>query len=111
MYEWGLDFASFSIVTPYPGTRLFERLEEEGRITSHDWSRYEEGKVNYKPVHMTEQELMNGITYIARDFFSIKQIMKRSFTFSHLLHPTTALEIFGGNMALRFFYRHEKLSI
>lgn len=111
MYEWELDFASFSIVTPYPGTRLFERLEKDGRITSYDWSRYEEGKVNYKPVRMTEQELLDGITYIAKDFFSIKQIFKRSFNRYHLSHPVDAVITFAGNLALRYFYRYEKLSI
>ena len=110
MYEWGLDFASFSILTPYPGTRLFERLEKEGRITSYDWSRYEEGKVNYKPIGMTEQELLEGIRYIARDFFSIKQILKRSIP--HLPRsPRDAIIVFAGNLALRYFYKYEKLSI
>ena len=30
MYSWELDEASFSIVTPYPGTRLFQRLKKKG---------------------------------------------------------------------------------
>ena len=49
IYDWGLDEASFSIVTPYPGTRLFDRLKKEGRITNYDWSNYAEGRVNIKP--------------------------------------------------------------
>ena len=110
MYEWGLDFASFSILTPYPGTRLYERLEKEGRILNRDWSKYAEGNVNYKPLMMTEQELLDGITYIAKDFFSIKQIFKRSF--AHLpSSPKDALIVLAGNLALRYFYKNEKLSI
>jgi len=110
IYEWDLDSASFSIVTPYPGTRLFDRLEKEGRITSYDWSRYAEGKVNYKPVKMTEEELIDGIRYAARNFFSIKQSFKRSFNRRHL-NPVGSIVTFINNMTLRQFYKHEKLGI
>jgi radical SAM superfamily enzyme YgiQ (UPF0313 family) len=110
IYEWNLDSASFSIVTPYPGTRLFERMEKEGRITNYDWSRYEEGKVNYKPTKMTEEELLNGIRYVARDYFSVKQSLKRSFNKYHI-NPINGMILFIGNMSLRYFYKHEKLDI
>jgi radical SAM superfamily enzyme YgiQ (UPF0313 family) len=33
-------FAKVSILTPYPGTPLFNSLENEGRILNRDWSRY-----------------------------------------------------------------------
>ena len=110
IYEWDLDSASFSIVTPYPGTRLFERMDKEGRITNYDWSRYEEGKVNYKPAKMTEEELLEGIRYVAKDFFSVKQSFKRSFN-KHNLNPINGAISFMGNMALRYFYKNEKLDI
>jgi radical SAM superfamily enzyme YgiQ (UPF0313 family) len=110
IYKWDLDSASFSIVTPYPGTRLFERFEKEERITNYDWSRYEEGKVNYKPLKLTEEELLEGIRYVAKDFFSIKQSLKRSFNHYHL-NPIDGIITFIGNMALRYFYKYEKLDI
>ena len=110
IYEWKLDSASFSIVTPYPGTRLFERMEKEGRITNYDWSRYEEGKVNYKPEKLTEEELLEGIRYVARDYFSVKQSLKRSFN-KHNINPVNGMISFMGNMSLRHFYKYEKLDI
>jgi radical SAM superfamily enzyme YgiQ (UPF0313 family) len=110
IYKWDLDSASFSIVTPYPGTRLFERFEKEERITNYDWSRYEEGKVNYKPLKLTEEELLEGIRYVENDFFSIKQSLKRSFNRYHL-NPIDGITTFIGNMALRYFYKYEKLDI
>ncbi len=110
MYQWELDSASFSIVTPYPGTRLFERMEKEGRIINYDWSRYEEGKVNYKPMKMTEEELLEGIRYIAKDFFSVKSSFKRSFN-KYNTNPLDGLKSFIGNIALRNFYKYEKLDI
>lgn len=110
IYEWELDEASFSIVTPYPGTRLFKRLEEAGRITSYDWSRYNEGNVNFKPSKMTEQELLEGIRDIAADFFSIKNSFRRSFNKNNL-NPFKSTLKFTANMSARYFYKNEKLSI
>jgi radical SAM superfamily enzyme YgiQ (UPF0313 family) len=110
MNEWGLDEVSFSIVTPYPGTRLFERLEKDGRITSYDWSRYEEGNVNFKPLKMTQEELLQGIRRIAGDFYSVKSSLTRSFNVNHF-NPVKSFVTFGRNMALRSFYKKEKLNI
>lgn len=33
--------AQFSIITPFPGTKLFEELDREGRILTKDWSLYD----------------------------------------------------------------------
>lgn len=110
MYEWDLDEASFSIVTPYPGTRLFERLEKEGRITSYDWSRYAEDNVNFKPIKMTPEELMEGIRGISAEFYSIKNSFKRSFGLRNT-NPIDTIMTLGSNLALRTFYKREKLHI
>lgn len=110
MYEWDLDEVSFSIVTPYPGTKLFKRLEKEGRITSYDWSRYAEGNVNFKPKLMSEEELLQGVRKIAGDFYSVKSSLRRSFN-GHNLNPVKPLITFANSMGLRSFYKKEKLDI
>jgi len=110
MYKWELDEASFSIVTPYPGTRLFERLEKEGRITSYDWSRYAEGNLNLKLKNMTEEELIEGIRRIAFDFYSVKNSFKRSFLTDGFT-PVKSLNKFISSVSIRSFYKREKFSI
>lgn len=110
IFDWGLDEASFSIITPYPGTRLFERLESEGRITTRDWSRYQEGKINLKPKLMTEKELWDGTRRIALEFFSIKNCIKRSFV-SNDLNPVNIMVRLLSNMAGRSFNRNEKFNM
>ena len=108
IYQWGLDEVSFSIVTPYPGTRLFQRYEKEGRIISRDWSRYEEGKVNYKLQDLNEKELLGGIKKMALDFYSYPNLIKRSF--SNTNHSAYRIFIkLIRNYAVRKFYTHEKL--
>jgi len=32
---------SVTILTPFPGTQLFERLKREGRISTYDWGKYD----------------------------------------------------------------------
>jgi radical SAM superfamily enzyme YgiQ (UPF0313 family) len=110
MYKWDLDEASFSILTPYPNTLLFNRLEKEGRITSYDWSRYAEGNLNFTPRNMSREELLDGITRIANDFFSFKRMFERSVKTSHY-NPFKLFITFGGNMGLRAFYKNEKFFV
>ncbi len=108
IYEWGLDEVSFSIVTPYPGTRLFNRFEREGRIICRDWSKYTEGNVNYRLVNLTEQDLVDGIKNMALHYYSIPQILRRSLYNTHGSIFRFGLK-FLRNMGVRSFYIHEKL--
>jgi radical SAM superfamily enzyme YgiQ (UPF0313 family) len=37
-----LDYASFNVFVPYPGTESFSRLEKENMLITKDWSRYDQ---------------------------------------------------------------------
>jgi radical SAM superfamily enzyme YgiQ (UPF0313 family) len=65
------------ILTPYPGTELFRRFREEGRLTTFDWSRYNTSQVVFSPRNMTEDELFEGYLWIYREFYSMKNILRR----------------------------------
>ena len=62
--EWavaqGIETATFHILTPYPGTKLEQRLTIEGRVTSHDWDRYDTRHAVFRPAGMTAAELEDG---------------------------------------------------
>ncbi len=74
----GVQNATFNILTPYPGTPLFARLEGEGRILTRNWSRYN-GRANvvYQPRHMSPETLLEGYRYANRRFYSAESIAKR----------------------------------
>jgi len=72
-----IDSAGVNILTPFPGTPLFTRLEKENRIITKDWSRYNMKDVVFIPKHMTPEELKEGATYVAKEFFSWKSIINR----------------------------------
>jgi radical SAM superfamily enzyme YgiQ (UPF0313 family) len=77
MYDWDLDSATFSIVTPYPGTHLYYKLKKERRITSYNWSRYTEGNVNFQPKNLSAEELMIGTKRAAKKYYSYSSSLKR----------------------------------
>jgi radical SAM superfamily enzyme YgiQ (UPF0313 family) len=75
--EWDLDSAQFSILTPFPGTPIFNKLDEEGRLLTKDWSRYNLKTVVYQPKNMSPQELFNGVQDIGREYNSMYNTVRR----------------------------------
>lgn len=72
-----LECATFHILTPYPGTPLFARLDAEGRILHRDWSRYDTAHVVFRPKRMSEAALLEGYAECYRRLFSAGSIWRR----------------------------------
>ena len=75
--EAQIDIGQFSILTPLPGTRLYRELEDAGRITVRDWSRYNGSHVTYEPVGMSPEALENGFQWIYERIYSFRSIARR----------------------------------
>jgi radical SAM superfamily enzyme YgiQ (UPF0313 family) len=69
--------ATFHILTPYPGTPLFDRLDEEGRILTRDWSRYDTTHAVFRPARMSPEELEHGYRDAYRRVFGLRSIWVR----------------------------------
>jgi radical SAM superfamily enzyme YgiQ (UPF0313 family) len=69
--------AYFWILTPLPGTELYDQMAREGRILTKDWSRYNLSDVVFKPRNFTPEELYDGYWKAFQEFFSLKNIAKR----------------------------------
>lgn len=67
----GLRHPLFNILTPFPGTREFDRLESEGRILTTDWSRYTSTNVVFEPKRLTPEQLQEGYDYAYREVHRI----------------------------------------
>ncbi|MDE6203452.1 MAG: B12-binding domain-containing radical SAM protein [Lachnospiraceae bacterium] len=65
------------ILTPYPGTALYNRMREEGRILTEDLSLYNTANVVFKPANMSAEELYEGYLWIYKQIYSLKNIIKR----------------------------------
>ncbi len=75
----GLDGATVSILTPFPQTEIFRKLNESGRLLTQDWSYYN-GKtaITFRPAQMSPEELWNGYMWFRRQFFSRRCILERT---------------------------------
>jgi radical SAM superfamily enzyme YgiQ (UPF0313 family) len=56
----GIDLPRFAVLTPFPGTPLYRRMQAEGRILTNDWELYDGQHVVFMPRQMTVRELARG---------------------------------------------------
>jgi radical SAM superfamily enzyme YgiQ (UPF0313 family) len=71
-----VDKAEFHILTPFPGTPIFDEYEKQNRILIKDWSKYDGKNVVYKPKHLTAEDLMNGIQKMYNGFYNPSNILR-----------------------------------
>ena len=72
-----LECATFHILTPYPGTPLFRRMESESRLLHKDWSLFDTAHAVFRPRHMTPDELEEGYAWCYGRLFSHGSIWRR----------------------------------
>jgi radical SAM superfamily enzyme YgiQ (UPF0313 family) len=65
-----------NIMTPYPGTRVYQRLAEEQRLISKDWHYYDHKCVVFRPKHMSPEELHEGYRHVMKSFYSLSGIAR-----------------------------------
>ena len=76
-----LEAALFSVLTPFPGTRIQESLMGERRIIHQDWEKYDMNHVVYEPRKMTPEQLQEGFNWAYRRLYGYPSILKRLFPF------------------------------
>jgi radical SAM superfamily enzyme YgiQ (UPF0313 family) len=72
-----LESPYFSILTPYPGTRLYGKLAREGRIIDHDWSNYNTNTVVFRPEGMSPRQLHDGYFQLQNAVHTVPAIVRR----------------------------------
>jgi radical SAM superfamily enzyme YgiQ (UPF0313 family) len=74
--EQGIETATFHILTPYPGTVLYEQMQAAGRITTRDWDLYDTRHVVYRPARISPDVLEAGYWRAYRDFYRWRSIIQ-----------------------------------
>ena len=105
--DMDMDVLEINILTPYPGTPLFERLEKEGRIITKDWSKYNQIDVVFQPKNMTPEELKEGAAYVAREYYSIPNIILRNLKILATVRAPSFILPAGTNISFRKYYRND----
>jgi radical SAM superfamily enzyme YgiQ (UPF0313 family) len=96
--EARIDLPRFAVVTPFPGTALYHRLEGEGRILTRNWELYDGQHVVFQPARMSVEELQRGIETAWRYAYSVPSMMKRL-----AASPSPWPVRLGTNLGYRFY--------
>lgn len=96
-----IDLPRFAVVTPFPGTALFKRLEREGRILTRNWELYDGQHVVFRPAQMTVDELQRGTEMAWRHAYAVPSMARRI-----LASPSPWAVRVGANLAYRYYARN-----
>jgi radical SAM superfamily enzyme YgiQ (UPF0313 family) len=83
-------FAAFNILMPYPGTPLYDRLEQEDRLLwNGKWWLHPQYRFNhaaFKPKHMSAEELTEACWHCRREWNKVGSMIKRVWDFKTHMH-------------------------
>jgi radical SAM superfamily enzyme YgiQ (UPF0313 family) len=102
-----LDCVELRILTPFPGTRLYKRLLDEGRLFAPVWwlDGYPPDTLLFQPKGMTAEELVEGFNRLNRETYSYGSMIKRFFGINPFKrNPFGCLIYAGYNLATRKRY-------
>ncbi len=94
--EHGIETATFHIMTPYPGTGLYKRMESENRILHNDWNLFDTRHVVFRPAGMEPDELEEGYWRAYEKFYRWSSIFKGASTKPDLRNSLRHLAYAGG---------------
>jgi radical SAM superfamily enzyme YgiQ (UPF0313 family) len=98
--DWGvknsITTSTYHVLTPYPGTRLFKDMEQQGRILTRNWDLYDTRNVVYQTTNLTAEELKNGYDWAYKEFYSWSNILKASLNHDSHKHKLKHFFYSGG---------------
>jgi radical SAM superfamily enzyme YgiQ (UPF0313 family) len=80
-----LAMVNCGIMTPFPGTEVFDKVQSSGLLTDDNWEHYTGGNLVWKHPVLDKQELEQGYLEFRRMFYSWPSICKRFWANRH--HP------------------------
>jgi radical SAM superfamily enzyme YgiQ (UPF0313 family) len=80
----GVETATFHILTPYPGTALYQRMQAQDRLVTSDWDRFDTRHVVFRPARLTPLQLEAGYWRAYREFYTWRNIFRGARTKSDL---------------------------
>lgn len=112
VFEKTLDFAvrngiavtNFNPLIPMPGTKVYEKMEREGRLRYKKWwlsDNYRYGETAFVPKNMTPEELRDGCLDIRTRFYSRGCVIKRLFGNAYNFLPVNFFVFVAANIISR----------
>jgi radical SAM superfamily enzyme YgiQ (UPF0313 family) len=94
--ENGIETATFHILTPYPGTALYQRITSEGRLLTKDWDLFDTRHAVFQPARMSTASLEEGYWRAYRQFYEWGSIFAGASTKDSLTGKVRHLAYAGG---------------
>lgn len=69
--------ASINVLTPYPGTRVFDQMKSQGRLLTEDWRYFDHSCVVFRPSPMTPRQLLEGHQWTCQEFYKMSSVLRR----------------------------------
>ncbi|MBN2531761.1 MAG: B12-binding domain-containing radical SAM protein [Spirochaetales bacterium] len=91
-----VDTVQFLIITPLPGTKHFEQLDNEQRILCYEWDRYDAFNTVFLPKRMSPYHLQIWTIKAMKGFYTITRILKN---------------LIKGRLLFAFFYAYGWLTL
>ena len=88
--------STFHVLTPYPGTKLFQDFENQGRILTKNWDLYDTRNVVYQTKNISAEDLKAGYDWAYKEFYSWNNILKASLNHDSIKHQLKHLFYSGG---------------
>lgn len=99
-----IDTVQMMVLTPFPGTKVYEELDRQKRIFNRDWSLYDGQHVVFRPKLLSAKQLQLTVLKAYAKFYSLS----RSFSLLARLHFRNAMFRFMGNMIIKEWKRHNR---
>ncbi len=72
-----IDLPRYAVVTPFPNTGFFRRMEASGRLLHKHWPLYDVEHVVFRPKRMSPERLQEGLEWAWRQSYSWLSMTKR----------------------------------
>ncbi len=76
--ESKIDSVNINILHPIPGTPVFQQLEQEGRILTHDWNAWAaHDRCLFRPKQMSVDDVEAGAAWVLKEAYRWPRIIRR----------------------------------
>jgi radical SAM superfamily enzyme YgiQ (UPF0313 family) len=106
LQETRIDAIQLNIMTPLPGTPLYDDMEQAGRIVDRDWSHYDFRRCVFRPARMTAEQLQEGADWLYSQFYRLDRIAVRTLRWLVRFGPVMA----GLGLKLNLTYRRDLIT-
>jgi radical SAM superfamily enzyme YgiQ (UPF0313 family) len=113
IYKSDIDLPQISVLMPYPGTKIYNRFKNEGRIIKDnypsDWAFYDYRGITYMPKNLSDKELIEIMKTSYKKLYSIRAIIFRALnTFINTLSLRYAIILLSDNLMYRDVHINKK---